>query len=182
MEKKGFQPSQMQEIIDDFLWGYRSTPRDNGKTPSEMFLGWNIRTRIDLIKPSFDSSTTIKESSTLRKFELKDKVLVKNEHRGKDKWIPGVIIKVLGSRCYIIKIPGRRPVKRHIDQLLRYRGNVESEDDDTWEIAPILGGNDSDVDQGSTDRPAVSRSNREQMVRSPYPQRVRNPPDRLQYQ
>ena len=181
LEKKDLQPSKMQEMIDDFLWGYRSTPRDNGKTPSELFLGWNIRTRLDLIKP--EVKTTVKsESVCKRNFECNDKVLVKNERRGKDKWIPGVVVKVLGCKCYIVRIPGRRPVKRHIDQLLRYRGKVEDDHDMNWDIGPTVESNDVIVPQGSIDGPSENPSieDQDRLARSPYPQRDRRPPDRLQ--
>ena len=41
-----------QKQIDQVLMRYRATPNYTGITPSERFLGRNIRTHLDLIKPN----------------------------------------------------------------------------------------------------------------------------------
>ena len=62
--------------LDNFLFAYRSTPSTiTGKTPSELFLGRRIRSRLDVLKPH----TGIQPSDTLLKGDnlLGDHVLVR---------------------------------------------------------------------------------------------------------
>ena len=77
-----------------------------GITPPEWFLGRRIRTRLDLVRPKVPSLIPEIHSppEKIRCFALSDDVLIKNEYRGKEKWIPGRVAKVLGSRCYLINI------------------------------------------------------------------------------
>ena len=43
--------SSMQSKIRDIIFKYRATPLKNGKTPSELYLGRQIRSRLDILKP-----------------------------------------------------------------------------------------------------------------------------------
>ena len=57
----------LKERLTDFLTSYRSTPHTiTNRTPAEMFIGRNIKTRIDLIKPHLTSEA----SSNPRKSNL----------------------------------------------------------------------------------------------------------------
>ena len=59
---------------------YRATPNDSGKSPSEVFLGRRIRTRLDLIKPNPKSRNDSLFEHDVRSFTKGDEVLVKNEY------------------------------------------------------------------------------------------------------
>ena len=60
----------LKERLFDFLTPYRSTPHTfTNRTPAEMFIGRNTRTRIDLIKPHLTlgvNSNSHKNNLTLR--------------------------------------------------------------------------------------------------------------------
>ena len=43
----------LQHCLASFLFGYRSTPHTTtGLLPSALFLGWELRTHLDLLKPN----------------------------------------------------------------------------------------------------------------------------------
>ena len=69
----------------------------------------------------------------IRKLKIVDHVLVKNEVRGTNKWICGKIVKVLGSRCYLVQGPGHR-IMRHIDQLIINNENDHDHENDNNEV------------------------------------------------
>ena len=52
LESNYFNNNTLKGRLFDFLTSYRSTPHTvTNRTPAELFIGRNIRTRIDLIKP-----------------------------------------------------------------------------------------------------------------------------------
>ena len=71
--------------------GYRSTPTTTtGQTPSELFLGRRIRTRVDMIKPNLSEKMNNYNSqmemnrvnrAEVRNFHRGDKVLVRNSFK-----------------------------------------------------------------------------------------------------
>ena len=117
LRKNNVKSENFQEQIDDYLMFYRATPNQSGVSPSELFLGRRITMILDLIKP-VEKNNELQVSGKIRMLKLNDNVFVKNEHGGSTKWIDGKIIKVLGSRCYLVQVSGNRVIKRHIDQLI----------------------------------------------------------------
>ena len=99
----------VQTKVSRFLLSYRSTPNyTTGRTPSELFLKRNIRTRLDLFKPSVLEMVTQNQSkqkyhhdkqSQMRSFEIEEPVLAQN-FRGTPKWLPGVIVGK-NRKCFI---------------------------------------------------------------------------------
>ena len=163
-----------QKKIDEVLMRYRATPNYTEITPSGRFLGRNIRTHLDLIKPK--AQKPIKESpkEKIRHFAIGDRVLVKNEYRGRDKWIPGKVSKVLGSRCYLVNINGKGTIKRHIDQT-RNTSTMHT-DIDLWDNSI----NTEDLESPSGDNSNTDTRNVDtETDNSPrYPHRTRNPVSR----
>ncbi|UYV70738.1 hypothetical protein LAZ67_8000410, partial [Cordylochernes scorpioides] len=122
--------------INDTL--VRSTPHvTTGKTPSELFIGRALRTRVSLIHPSLASRVRDQQARQMRydrrthleEFQIDDLVWCKN-FRGGDKWIPGKIVGKKGTRVYTILIHGQ--VKAyHRDQIRkRWRNGEEDESGD----------------------------------------------------
>ncbi|CAB4045617.1 Hypothetical predicted protein, partial [Paramuricea clavata] len=72
----------------------------------------------------------------VRSFVEEENVLARNarNYQGKEKWIPGVVTKVLGSRHYMVRVPGYL-WKRHVDQLVKYNPQIEPEND--WDEVEI---------------------------------------------
>ena len=88
-----------------FLLTYHSTPHaTTGISPAELFLKWNIRIRLDLIRPSVrsyiqDKQATLKEqseeSAQVQNFSVGQTVLVRNM-REEPRWCVGVVVQKLG--------------------------------------------------------------------------------------
>ena len=101
-------------------------------------MGRRLRTRLGLLKPSLEKHVEAKQFSSmvrrtaergLRQFFEGDTVLARNYGRG-DKWRPGVVASVLGTRHYIVDVCGNL-WKRHVDQLLSRPGNGSPQSSDT---------------------------------------------------
>ncbi|UYV81492.1 K02A2.6-like, partial [Cordylochernes scorpioides] len=128
----------IQDTLSKVLLAYRSTPHvTTGKTPSELFIGRALRTRVSLIHPSLASRVSDQQArqmkydrrTHLEEFQIDDLVWCKN-FRGGDKWIPGKIVGKKGTRVYTILIHGQ--VKAyHRDQIRkRWRNGEEDESGD----------------------------------------------------
>ena len=129
--------------LRNVLLGYRSTPTTTtGQTPSELFLGRRIRTRIDMVKPNLSEKMNNYNSKmemnrvnrdVVRNFYRGDKVLVRNSFK-KPKWLSGTIVEKISDRTYMIEV-GERMLKRHIDHIIPSNGEVtiqKKPNDDTW--------------------------------------------------
>ena len=97
-EKQSKKP--IDEKINDFLMSYRSTPHTTTSfTPAQLFIGRNISTKIDLIKPS---RLIVKKKShdenEIRSFSSKDNVIVRF-FGGKEHWKSGQILKNSVVKC-----------------------------------------------------------------------------------
>ena len=66
-------------------------------------------------------------NQNVRSFVEGENVIARN-YQGKEKWIPGVITKVLGSRHYMVRVPGYL-WKRRVDQLVKYNPQIETENE-----------------------------------------------------
>ncbi|UYV80033.1 K02A2.6-like [Cordylochernes scorpioides] len=128
----------IQDTLSKVLLAYRSTPHvTTGKTPSELFIGRALRTRVSLIHPSLTSRVRDQQArqmkydrrTQLEEFQIDDLVWCKN-FRGGDKWIPGKFVGKKGTRVYTILIHGQ--VKAyHRDQIRkRWRNGEEDESGD----------------------------------------------------
>ena len=114
-------------VIAKYLLVYRNTPHSTtGEPPSLLLMGRRLRTRLDLLTPSVEKHVETRQYSSmvnrtakrgLRQFHAGDAVLARNYGRG-EKWMPGVITEVLGTRHYMVEVFGNL-WKRHVDQLLR---------------------------------------------------------------
>ncbi|XP_058983670.1 uncharacterized protein K02A2.6-like [Musca domestica] len=109
-------PSPISKKVREILFKYRATPLRNGKSPSEMYLGRQIRIRLDALKPS-----KLTQSSTpqcpVRKLSEGDRVQVRYYTPNKPVWKFGIISKKLGNLHYLVKLDNGYVFKRHIDQL-----------------------------------------------------------------
>ena len=98
---------------------YGSTPHTTTLfTPPQRFIGRNILTKIDLIKPS--RLIVIKKShdeNEIRSFNSKDNVIVQF-FGGKEHWKNGKTLKKLICKMYLVSLDGKC-YRRHIDQIKR---------------------------------------------------------------
>ena len=118
-------------VLPRYLLTYRNTPHSTtGESPAMLLMKRRLRTRLDLLTPSVHKYVESKQNSVLqrssqrlRSLQVGDQVMIRN-YMG-EKWIEGDVIKVLGSRHYIVNAQGRE-WKRHIDQLIKCSRSEQS--------------------------------------------------------
>ena len=110
-----------------FLLIYRTTPHSTTEMhPDELFLHWHLRTCLTLTQPNL--SPTIEKHQQQQKqshdkrtelviFSKDETVLVRNQ-RGKERWLPGRIVKQKGPVTYLVRV-GSQIRYCHVDHLLR---------------------------------------------------------------
>ena len=85
--------------LTTFLLAYRNTPHSTtGGAPSQLFLGRQLRTRLDLQKPDLCfkisnrqiDQTVTKGGAATREFSICQTVIARN-YTGSTKWVPGII-------------------------------------------------------------------------------------------
>ncbi|CAB4041966.1 PREDICTED: uncharacterized protein K02A2.6-like, partial [Paramuricea clavata] len=126
--------SQLKTNMAKFLLAYRNTPHSTtGESPSVLFLGRPLRTRLDLVKPDLQRKVMNRQidqagrkgHSPTRQLSIGQTVMARN-YSGKDKWLPGIVRAQTGSLSYEIKLRASS-VK------------VNDQSDDTAEPHPELG-------------------------------------------
>ena len=134
--------------LQEFLKQYRRTPTSSGFSPSQLLNSRQMRTKIDTLLPSpphilqgKQSKETMKANErqtsesvakVTRKYKVGDAVyaLYYGPHRDKHpRWVPAVVKKALGTRCFNVKvIPHGLVWRRHWEQLQpRYPTTEDSE-------------------------------------------------------
>lgn len=111
------QDGPLEDNLMRLLFHYRRTPQKEGKSPSEMLLGYQLRSRLDTCLPPRDENLspgaddwTISPGSS---------VYVRNYGVGK-RWTPGRVQSASGARMIAVDTP-TGVVQRHIDQVRRRR-------------------------------------------------------------
>lgn len=104
-----------QECIDSFLMAYRNTPSSvTGKTPAELFLKRQPRTKLSLLKPDFSRAMLTKQQElkeqrdrrrgSERLFDVGDQVFVKTVRGECASWEEGVVHQVVSAVTYVVKV------------------------------------------------------------------------------
>lgn len=113
--------------LAQFLLTYRNTPHSTThETPAQLFLGRPLRTKLDLVKPSVQSTVQTSQyrammscpNKTLREFAEGQTVAVR-DYRGKDRWVSATVVKRNGPLTYEVKTQTATPLlwRRHVDQM-----------------------------------------------------------------
>ncbi|XP_031564910.1 uncharacterized protein LOC116300226 [Actinia tenebrosa] len=116
--------ASLNKKIANFLQMYRNTPHaTTNETPAKMFLGRNIRSRLDLMKPDVKSTVqqkqmkkALEKKTPIRLFDNGQPVIVR-DYRGQDKWVNGTINTQLGPLMYEVKTDAGSYWRRHTDQI-----------------------------------------------------------------
>ena len=123
--------------LQEFLIQYRRTPLETGLSPCELLSGRQIRTRIDVLRPSPSHlanevagvNTSGRHNS---RFAVGSPCYVKyfGPHRDRQpRWVPAIINQILGPRLFMVKsLMQGYSWRRHIDQI-RPRFGVEQDSD-----------------------------------------------------
>ena len=116
----------LSQCLAQFLFEYRASPHaTTSSSPSQLFLGRQMRTRFDLLRPSVNFQVLAKQASQKLHHDLRSRlcnfapgqhVMVLDYHLNANKWTRGKIINRLGPVTYEVETEGKI-VKRHVDQL-----------------------------------------------------------------
>lgn len=107
--------NDLEKKLAQVLLGYRRAPLPCGKSPSELLLGYRLRSRLDISFPT--PSPPSLQSGRPCQFQQGDPVWVRNFGQG-ERWSPGVIKGTKGSRLATVETP-EGPAQRHFDQIRR---------------------------------------------------------------
>lgn len=129
----------IQHRLDAFLLMYRNTPHSTTKeTPARLFMHRQLRSRLDLMKPSVTSVVEKAQEvqcayreihAKARTFKVGDPVLVRDYGRGEKKWTPGVVKAETGPVSYTIDIGASQRWRRHADQMLARYAELDTTTD-----------------------------------------------------
>nr|KAG5696115.1 hypothetical protein BaRGS_020516 [Batillaria attramentaria] len=147
-----------KRALQEFLMQYRRMPTSCGFSPSELLMSRQIRTRIDTLLPSpahIAQGKQSKEASktqvtpdsggvakVTRQYKAGDPVyaLYYGPHHAKQpRWVPAVVKKSTGTRCFNVKVVPRGPVwRRHWEQLRpRYASEEDNEPGDSADASEL---------------------------------------------
>lgn len=110
-------PVHLEEKVQQILFQYRVTPLSSGKSPAELHMGRQLRTKLHLLKP-IPQVSTHKPQDTLpvREYKVGSRVLSRN-YIGPQKWKLGTVIERLGRVLYHVRLDNKYIIKRHANQL-----------------------------------------------------------------
>ena len=175
LKKSSLPPKQ---ALQEFLMQYRRTPSSCGSSPSELLMSRQIRTRIDTLLPSpahISQGKQSKESSkslmapnpggvskVTRQYQVGDPVYTLYHGPRRDKhprWVPAVVKKTMGTRCFNVQVIPRGPVwRRHWEQLRpRYASDEDNEPGHAADIPELLADHPMEIQQ---DEPPIQIQNR----------------------
>ena len=122
--------NNLSQKLGSFLLTYRVTPHSTtGRTPSELFLGRVVRTRLSLIKPNLAREVQVKQENQFetnkptRTFEKGDSVQVRSHRGTEQRWVPGIVTKICGPRTCVVRC-GSQYRYVHIDHIVHLGGSV----------------------------------------------------------
>nr|CAD2195887.1 unnamed protein product [Meloidogyne enterolobii] len=131
---KGLDGNNLKDAIPEFLSEYRASPHPSleGESPSYLFLGRQIKSKIDILKyspkenlnkPTDEKVENKRESRKRKIFKIDDLIWARN-YTGNDKWLKGRVIEDKGDYIYGVEMEDGSVKISHIDQL-RSRGNYQ---------------------------------------------------------
>lgn len=111
--------ADLTKTLAGTLCRYRNTTLPSGRSPSEMLLGYRLRTQLHMCFPPRSRATGDVHSADSAgwNFAPGDPVYLRNYGRG-DKWTPGKVRSISGARIVSVDTENGL-VHRHMDQLRR---------------------------------------------------------------
>ncbi|CAG2213598.1 unnamed protein product [Mytilus edulis] len=183
--------ADLNKKLANFLLAYRNTPHTTtNETPAKLFMGRNLRNRLDLIKPDINRQVQDKQmkiaikptKETLRQFTEGETVAVR-DYRGPNKWTSGLVTKREGPLNYQVEVSPNSIWKRHADQIRNSDFNdkqgEEIQNDKTVEIEIIP---DEPTEQPAQDLQPKHQDSEQPLsepIQRRYPLRTRKPVTKL---
>ncbi|XP_073820944.1 uncharacterized protein [Musca autumnalis] len=112
----------LKENLNEFLRQYRNAPHSTtGQSPAQLFLGRQLRTRLDLVRPEETNSKVtakqyLKNSCKYRELERNQIVYFLSGNPRINKWLKGKVTKRLGDVHYEILFQGKY-YRRHCEHF-----------------------------------------------------------------
>ena len=170
----------LHQKINSFLLQYRNAPHaTTNESPAKLFLGRQLRSRLDLIKPNIRDTVEKKQFMSITEpkrpqFSEGEKVMVRDYRDNTNKWTDAKITEKTGPLSYKVTTGEQGNWRRHADQMLSTSYERPRHVEGTPDVSvenPI--GTDSGTAnaQHEDTQPAPRR----------YPLRDRKPPERLSY-
>ncbi len=113
----------IQKRCEQFLLMYRSAKHcTTGESPAKLFLGRELRTKLDMLKPDIRLEMMSKQEKSMafpdtsRTFQPGEDIWLRNYDSSGYKWVPGSVTSADGARHYTVQA-GEKIHRRHIDQL-----------------------------------------------------------------
>ncbi|XP_075154322.1 uncharacterized protein K02A2.6 isoform X1 [Haematobia irritans] len=110
------------EKVQEIVYRYRATPLADGKSPALLYLGRELRIKLDAIRP-WNKLKSSPSPIKVRQLSLGDRVQVRWYDKNKPSWKFGSVKAKFGNLHYQIKLDNGYELKRHINQI--YKSNVE---------------------------------------------------------
>ena len=168
----------LQHCLASFLFGYRTTPHTTtGRSPSVLFLGRELRTRLDLLRPNCEDHVVSQQSNQVQhhdqhakpqQFQVGQQVMVRN-YRSGPQWCPAVVKSCLGPRTVLVETDQSQIWKRHHDQLRLANVATDPPSDQSDDVLVLDHPVAPETATETTDTSSIPPR---------YPQRNRQPPDR----
>ncbi|CAH8629503.1 unnamed protein product [Schistosoma haematobium] len=139
---------KIEEILDDFLLVYRTTPNPstpNQMSPAEIMFGRKVRTALDAMKPQqidigkrnrkMENQFDRHHGAKRRIFQRNQKVYVRDFRYSPPQWTSGRILKRQGNVMYVVEVEGQKWT-RHVNHILENAGTSQKTEklDSMWRI------------------------------------------------
>ena len=167
--KSGLKKNQTGDIqmqLSRFLFQYRTTPHSTtGVSPAELLMGRQLRSALDLLKPSVynrvrdkqqKQKTQYDQHTKCRSIVPSDPVFVRNYSSG-PKWLPGEVTTRRGSQMFKVKLQNGIVVTRHLDQVRIRSSTTDCQSDDEYDDVETF---PSTTEPAATDPVPLRRSSR----------------------
>ena len=177
--------SDMNKKIANFLLTYRQTPHSSThETPSKLFLGRELRSRLHLLKTNIkntvrsnqEKACEMRQEKKYRQFEVGERVIAR-DYRGKDPWVAGNISEREGPLMYKVATDKGQIWRRHTEQLKATKMEQTREAPNVDDCIVV-----HDGDEQSTSITENTYSPKHKVPETTprrNPRRERNPPKRL---
>ncbi|CAI2724010.1 unnamed protein product [Schistosoma spindalis] len=145
---KGKGEGKIKEILNDFLFVYRTTPNPsapNQMSPAEIMFGRKVKTALDAIKPERNLIGTRNRKMVIqfnrhhgaknRIFRNNQTVYVRDFRYSPPQWTSGLILKRRGNVMYVVEVEGQKWT-RHVNHILENSGTAQKTEklSSMWQI------------------------------------------------
>nr|XP_034959040.1 uncharacterized protein K02A2.6-like [Zootoca vivipara] len=114
------------ERVTEYLLVQHITPHAaTGRSPAELLMGRRLRSPLDRLHPDFGVAKPPGCANAPQSFIPGDWVFARN-FVGDIPWVPATVVGVTGPRSYQVALEDGHLWRRHIDQLRRRVGNLDT--------------------------------------------------------